>query len=448
MQLPFQHHTIAQQIHTHTHSAMQFMQQLFATFDGHLHVQFWDGQCVSLGQQPMPAAGSPFRLVFKTPAVIQAFIKRRDPICFAESYFMGEIDVIGDLSALLAMRDQFEQLRMDWRARLLAIQHLWSAWRTPTMTVPKWHRSYFFKAEVVESHSRAENMAAVQFHYDVSNDFYRLWLDPAMVYSCAYFADEQQSLAQAQFDKLDLICRKLQLKPGERLLDIGCGWGALILHAAQYYGVTAHGVTLSQRQYDAVNAHILSAGLQAHVSVALQDYRDISGHAQYDKIASIGMFEHVGIAQLPVYFATMQRLLAPDGMVLNHGITSEQAGWGDSLGKTFINRYVFPDGQLDTIVNIQQHMALAEFEIIDLESMREHYALTLRHWVKRLMQQHHAALQHVNEATYRVWLAYMTASAQAFSQGRLGIYQILLRQRGASAASLPLRRQHMMLSSH
>lgn len=240
----------------YTASALRLMQHMFARFDGHLQVEFWNGQCLSLGMQPMPKMGSPFKLIFRTPATINTFIKRRDPLCFVEAYLMGEIDVEGDLSAVLLLRDQFEQLRLNWRTRLLGLKHLWSAWQAKSMVLPTWHRSDSFQAEKVAHHHRDESLAAIQFHYDVSNDFYGLWLDPAMVYSCAYFADSQQSLADAQHDKLDLICRKLQLQAGQHLLDIGCGWGALILHAAKHYGVIAHGVTLSSQQYAVVKKRL------------------------------------------------------------------------------------------------------------------------------------------------------------------------------------------------
>ena len=255
------------------------------------------------------------------------------------------------------------------------------------------------------------------------------------------------TLEQAQVAKLDHICRKLQLQPGEQFLDVGCGWGALILHAAQHYGVQAHGITLSERQFALARARIQAAGLENRVSVELQDYRDLAGAARFDKIASVGMFEHVGLKNLPQYFDTVHRLLRPRGLFLNHGITHNEEGWGDALSSLFINRYVFPDGELDTVSNIQRAMERAQFEIIDLEGLRPHYALTLREWVRRLDLQHDAALQHVTESTYRVWRLYMAASALEFESGELGVYQILSAPRGNAAQGLPLNRRYMYPAS-
>jgi len=207
------------------------------------------------------------------------------------------------------------------------------------------------------------------------------------------------------------------LQPGENLLDIGCGWGALVIHAAQRYRVRAHGVTLSSRQFQVARERIAQAGLEGRVSVELQDYRDLQGESVYDKVASVGMFEHVGLKNLPVYFSTVHRLLKPHGLFLNHGITHDSEGWQKSLSTEFINRYVFPDGQLDNISNIQHVMERARFEIADVEALRPHYALTLRHWVARLERNHARALQYVNEATYRVWRLYMAACALEFEAG-------------------------------
>jgi cyclopropane-fatty-acyl-phospholipid synthase len=299
-------------------------------------------------------------------------------------------------------------------------------------------------APAVKAHSRTENREAIQFHYDLSNEFYGLWLDQSMVYSCAYFQQDDDSIEQAQRAKLDHICRELLLRPGDDFLDIGCGWGALLTHAARHYGVRAHGVTLSQRQLELARERIAQAGLEARVTVELRDYRDLHGAAVYDKVASVGMFEHVGLKNLAVYFATVQRLLKPSGLFLNHGITHYLEGWDKkTLSTEFSNRYIFPDGELDTVSHIQRGMERAGFEIADVEALRPHYAKTLRHWVGRLEQQHAQALQYVNEATYRVWRLYMAACALEFESGEIGIYQLLASKRAAGAASLPLTRGHL-----
>ncbi len=248
---------------------------------------------------------------------------------------------------------------------------------------------------------------------------------------------------RAQQAKLDLICRKLLLKRDENFLDVGCGWGALVIHAAQNYGVRAHGVTLSPQQLKVARERIAQAGLEGRVSVELRDYRDLQGESTYDKIASVGMFEHVGLKNLPVYFSTVHRLLKPRGLFLNHGITHDSEGWDENLSTEFINRYVFPDGQLDTISSIQRVMEKAKFEIADVEALRPHYALTLRHWVARLERHHGQALEHVNEATYRVWRLYMAACALDFERGDIGIYQVLASKRAAGNPALPLTRRHL-----
>ncbi len=264
-----------------------------------------------------------------------------------------------------------------------------------------------------------------------------------MVYSCAYFEQPGDDLDQAQQAKLDHICRKLLLQPGERLLDIGCGWGALVIHAARHYGVHAHGITLSRHQLELARQRIAQAGLQDCVTVALRDYRDLQGESIYDKVSSVGMFEHVGLKNLPVYFGAVHRLLKPAGLFLNHGITHDVEGWNKTLSTEFINHYVFPDGQLDTVSNIQRVMERATFEIADVEALRPHYALTLRRWVSRLEQHHAEALQYVSESTYRIWRLYMVACALEFESGEIGVYQVLASKRTASRTSLPLTRRHM-----
>ena len=274
---------------------------------------------------------------------------------------------------------------------------------------------------------RHSNKANIQHHYDVSNAFYRLWLDERMVYSCAYFRNDADTLEQAQLQKLDHICRKLMLAPGEEFLDIGCGWGGLILRAAQNYGVKATGITLSQNQHDYVAARIAELGLGDRVRVQLLDYLDLPEGRLYDKIASIGMFEHVGIGNYPKYFGKIYRILKPGGLVLNHGITHNWIG-GASLGSgigDFIEQYVFPGGQLAHAGRVIQGLATEGLELIDAEALREHYARTLWHWVERLESNDDAARHEVGEERYRVWRIYLAGSAHAFDRGWLSIFQLL-----------------------
>ncbi len=281
---------------------------------------------------------------------------------------------------------------------------------------------------------------AVRYHYDVSNDFYRLFLDERMVYSCAYFASADIGLEEAQLAKLDLVCRKLRLKPGQRLLDVGCGWGGLVLHAAANYGVDATGITLSAPQVELANRRIAEAGLAERCRVQLLDYREVREDHPFDALVSVGMFEHVGQAMLPGYFGKAARLLKRGGVFLNHGIASRAT---DPVvhGPSFSDAYVFPDGELVPINGTLRAAEETGFEVRDVESLREHYALTLRHWVRRLEERHAQALQHVDEATYRVWRLYMAGSAHGFTRRRLNVYQALLALPDSDGASgLPLTR--------
>ena len=276
-------------------------------------------------------------------------------------------------------------------------------------------------------HERRGNKPNIQHHYDVSNAFYRLWLDERMVYSCAYFKTDTDTLDQAQAQKLDHICRKLMLKPGEEFLDIGCGWGGLIFWAAQNYGVKATGITLSRNQFDYVTAKIAELGLSGRVSVEFLDYLDLPPGHLYDKVASVGMFEHVGIRNYPRYFGKIYRILKPGGLVLNHGITQNQVGV-ESLGSgigDFVEEYVFPGGQLAHVSRVVEGMAADGLELIDAEALREHYARTLWHWVDRLEAAADAARREAGEEKYRVWRIYLAGSAHAFERGWLSIFQLL-----------------------
>ena len=271
------------------------------------------------------------------------------------------------------------------------------------------------------------NRANIQHHYDVSDAFYRLWLDERMVYSCAYFRSEADSLDEAQTQKLDHVCRKLILQADEEFLDIGCGWGGLIFRAAQTYGVKATGITLSQNQYDYVRSKIADRGLGDRVRVLLCDYLDLPEDRLFDKIASIGMFEHVGIRNYPRYFGKIRRILKPGGLVLNHGITHNWLG-ADSLGSgigDFVEEYVFPGGQLAHVSRVIQGLATDGLELIDAEGLREHNARTLWHWVDRLENQADAARREVGEEKFRVWRIYLAGSAHAFERGWLSIFQLL-----------------------
>ncbi|NSL55068.1 SAM-dependent methyltransferase [Uliginosibacterium aquaticum] len=423
--------------------ATHLLKHLFRSFDGHLALRLWNGKILSLGQGAPVDAAHAFMLICHTPQIVRAIVLGRDRLRLAEAYFRGDIDIEGSFFAALRLKDHLNSICLSSLDRLRAVfkaLRLHAATRSRKNNTPG---SSSLHARVVKRHSKTENQGAIQFHYDVSNVFYALWLDKAMVYSCAYFEQPDDTLEQAQQAKLEHICRKLLLKSGDHFLDIGCGWGALIIYATQHYGVRAHGITLSQRQLDMARHRIAQAGIEDRVSVELCDYRDLPGQDAYDKIASIGMFEHVGLKNLPAYFAKVIHLLKPGGLFLNHGITHDVEGWEKTSSTEFINRYVFPDGQLDTISNIQRGMERAGLEIADVESLRAHYALTLRHWVARLEQTHEQALEHVSEPTWRIWRLYMAACALEFESGEIGIYQVLASKRVRSPTALPLTRRYL-----
>lgn len=295
-------------------------------------------------------------------------------------------------------------------------------------------------------HPRRSNRKNIQYHYDVSNAFYRLWLDARMVYSCAYFRSDADTLDQAQAQKLDHICRKLQLKEGETFLDIGCGWGGLIFWAAERYGVQAKGITLSRNQFEHVRQQIEARGIGERVQVELLDYLDLPETTAYDKIASVGMFEHVGVARFPRYFGKIARVLKPGGLVLNQGITHNWLGAG-ALGSgigDFVEEYVFPGGELTHASNVIAALAERGLELLDAEPLREHYGRTLWHWVDRLEANTDAARAEVGEEKFRIWRIYLAGSAHAFDRGWLNLFQLLAGKPFADGRlPHPLTRDHL-----
>jgi cyclopropane-fatty-acyl-phospholipid synthase len=420
--------------------ARQILSRIFHDYSGNLAIRLWNGETLKLGPGTPEAT-----LVFHHPHPLRDLILFRDLLRLAEDYFAGWVSVEGDIYVILRLKDHLQSLRMSAREKAALVGSALflrdgSGKNAQTPVIPQ---ALSPRLGSWLGHSKTTNRKAIAFHYDVSNDFYSLWLDRQMIYSCAYFEDAEASLDQAQENKLDHICRKLRFKPGERFLDIGCGWGALVRWAARHYGVRAYGITLSRNQYEYGLRKIQEEGLQELVTLELKDYRDLEGEARFDKIASVGMFEHVGLKNLPVYFATAHRLLKPGGLFLNHGITYDEEGWKKTVSTEFINRYVFPDGELDTVSNIQRAMERTRFEILDVEGLRPHYALTLRHWVRRLEQRRDEVLQHVSEATYRIWHLYMSACALQFEKGEVGVYQILAAKKGGRLDAVPLTRRDL-----
>jgi cyclopropane-fatty-acyl-phospholipid synthase len=298
----------------------------------------------------------------------------------------------------------------------------------------------------VTRHSRSRDREAIEYHYDVSNDFYALFLDRDMVYSCAYYRHDDDALDTAQQQKIDHILNKLMVKPGERLLDIGCGWGALVVRAAKKYGARATGITLSKNQLEYARARIRAEGLQDRCRVELCDFRDIANLGEFDKIASVGMFEHVGLKNLPAYFGNIHAVLAHDGLVLNHGITSSNAdsSWTDLGAGEFIDRYVFPDGELPHVSLVLKEMTAAGLEATDVESLRRHYARTCHEWASRLEANRERAMKIAGERRLRIWQIYLAGSAYGFANGWMNIHQVLgCKTENTQAKPLPLTRDYM-----
>jgi cyclopropane-fatty-acyl-phospholipid synthase len=293
-----------------------------------------------------------------------------------------------------------------------------------------------------EARKEGDNKRFIGFHYDVGNDFYQLFLDPEMQYSCAYFPTEDTDLDAAQVAKIDMTCRKLRLKPGERLLDIGCGWGGLLCHAVRHYGVTGHGVTLSEEQLAFAQAKAEALGIADRVTFELKDYRDLTG--RFDKIVSVGMYEHIGLDNIPAYFATVRKLLAEDGLFLNHAISRRAKRRKRRLIKRpeqrALQKYIFPGGELDDIGHSVAEMERAGFEVHDVENWRVHYEKATRIWCERLTARRAEAEALVGPELYRIWVAYLGGCSLTFHRGSARLYQTLAGRSAKGTPAVPLSR--------
>ena len=296
---------------------------------------------------------------------------------------------------------------------------------------------------LVANHTREKDAEAIRYHYDVSNAFYAAWLDPNMVYSCAYFEDGSEDLPGAQLKKIDHILRKIDLRPGQRLLDIGCGWGALAIRAAQRFGARCVGITLSENQAELARERVAQAGLQGQVEIRLQDYRDLDG--EFERIASVGMFEHVGLQHLPEYFAKINALLAPGGVVMNHGITSTDAEGRATPygGGEFIDQYVFPHGELAHLSMVIKTMQQGGLEVRDVENLRRHYAKTCAIWTDNFESNADHIRKLTDEKHFRIWHVYLAGCAYAFAHGRISLYQIVCGKADGEVEQLPWSRRYM-----
>ncbi|RTL55851.1 MAG: methyltransferase domain-containing protein [Rhodocyclaceae bacterium] len=376
-----------------------------------LRLRLWNGLEVDLGDAPMVT------FTIKSLRGLRHLL-RPSVASLGQAYVEGEIDLEGGIDDVISLAVQL------------------SAHNTRHGQVRHGPR--------LVRHTRRVDAEAIAYHYDVSNDFYRFWLDKEMLYSCAYFRTAADSLEQAQEQKLDHILTKLDVRPGQTLLDIGCGWGALVLRAARKYGARALGITLSQNQYDLARQRIAEAGLEDRVEIRLQDYRDVSG--KFDRIVSVGMFEHVGLRNLRGYFGRIHDLLADAGVCLNHGITSTDPDSAEAPfgGGEFIERYVFPHGELPHLSFALKEMAAAGLEATDVENLRRHYALTTHHWSRRFEQHGEQLKAMAGERRYRIWRAYLAGCAYGFNSNWIALHQILATKAGiGDATPLPLTRDYM-----
>jgi cyclopropane-fatty-acyl-phospholipid synthase len=401
-----------------------------------LSLRLWDGSVLPLA----PGARGDLVVAIAAPGALTRLVRRPRLTTVVELIAEGAVDLEGgtllDLSARLgggSTRGMAK--RVD---KLLAARTL-----LPFLFGPgRGGDGHAYAGTQAAEHGKGrDDKALVQFHYDLSNDFYALFLDPEMVYSCAYFPDWEADIATAQRAKLEMICRKLRLRPGQHMLDIGCGWGGLVCHAAQHHGVRAHGVTLSQAQHDFAQEKVKRLGLQDRVSIELRDFRDLRG-IEFDRIASIGMFEHVGLANRAGYFQQIRALLKPRGVYLHHAITRPMKRSERDFRKkrpeySAIVDYVFPGSELDHIGGTVDALEAGGFEVHDVEGWREHYGRTCRLWTERLSANRAAAEAEVGAARTRLWLLYLAGVCLGFERGSIGIFQTVATKRARGAAGLP-----------
>ena len=411
------------------------LQQRFAAAGAGLALRLWDGR--ELG-----SSDGDYRLVLNHPWSLRALLVPPNDLQAGETYLAGAVDVEGSMVAALRDLTRFRD-GLTGRGRLAVARALLRLPRPPD-------RDRGGRVSLRgRRHSRRRDAAAIQHHYDVGDALYERFLDEDLVYSCAYFADEDRDapvtdrsvLDRAQRRKLELVCRKLDLRAGERLLDVGCGWGSLAIHAARYHGVEVLGVTLSENQAAEARERAAAAGVADRVRIELCDYRDVT--EQFDAIASIGMAEHVGSDQLERYVAHLYERLSDGGRLLNHAITTGQRNVVRDMGESpdsFIGRYVFPDGALVPAHRMAQLIERGGFELRDVEQLRPHYARTLEHWVANIESAYDQIVEEVGPVTARVWRVYMAGSSVGFERGELGVVQILATR---GNARLPLDREHL-----
>ena len=419
-------------------AARALVRELADKLDINAFVRLWDGSRLPLGKD----ARGGVEIVIRDPGVIGAMMRKPNLDTIIQQYVAKGIDFSGG-----TLVDFGRQLQKDGKSVKLKSKDIA---RLGLKLAPfifaksgELKDAHGFEGDITgKKRKTADNKDFIQFHYDLSNEFYALFLDPEMVYSCACYTDWSNSVAQAQRDKLEMICRKLRLKRGDRLLDIGSGWGGLVCHAAQNYGVTAHGCTLSEEQLAFAREKVKRLGLENRVTFELVDYSNVTG--TYDKIASIGMYEHIGLNNIPTYMTKVRSLLADDGLFLNHAISrrapKDNKAWYKGRvrpEKKAIAKYIFPGGELDDVGHSISAMERAGFEVHDVEGWRMHYARTCQLWCERLTANREEAIKHVGEEKYRIWVAYLAGVSLAFSRGTLRLFQTLASKSAKGPAPLP-----------
>ena len=423
--------------------ATELIEYLRPRLNAAVSVRLWDGSLHPLGENVEPD----FEVTISGPGVIGAFLRWPTGDTLLRLYARGGIGYTG--TDLLTLVEKARVKNSRQKSRMLPLGLLFrvaTAFLTARGESTAVEHSYKGDESGLKRAS-GENTDFIQFHYDVGNDFYKLFLDNQMLYSCAYFHDWNESLEQAQLNKLDMICRKLQLKPGERYLDIGCGWGALICHAAKNFGVKAHGITLSKEQLALTRQRIAAQGLQDLVTVELCDYQNLQG--TFDKISSVGMVEHVGIDNMKAYMTKVRSVLRDRGLFLNHGITrpgkmSDRKFRHMSPERRLLAKYIFPGGELDHLGHMIQCMEASGFDVHDVEGWRDHYAMTCRHWAQRLAANREEAIRQVGIEKFRMWTLYLVGCVFALGDGGARIYQTVATSQGKRGLSgMPCTREHL-----
>ncbi len=412
---------------TYLKIAKEFLFKLFDGFDNCPVFILWNGE---------KALGSVEKTIIKIkfPWSLREMFLTPSELSLAESYIYGDIDIEGDIYGIFPMAEYLleKNLSIIEKASLFNLLR-----KLPSRDISYEKMHARLKGE---KHSKERDAQAISYHYDVSNEFYKLFLDGNLQYSCAYFEKGDEDIDTAQVQKMDYICKKLYLKKGEKLLDIGAGWGGLIIYAAKNYGVYSMGITLSKNQYEYAKEWIKREGLEDRCKIELMDYRDLDESERFDKIVSVGMFEHVGEKNYPLYMKHAYNLLKEGGLFLNHGITLNKRDFGKPRSE-FIQKYVFPDGELLPISLISVFSEDAGFEIRDVEDLREHYAKTTALWVKNLEENEDKCIKEAGKERYRVWRLYLAASSYQFTVNKIGLYQTLLAKPKNGRAGLPWTRR-------